>query len=102
MHLAGPQHSSKYLFHPLNAASIIKAVRAMGASIGHNPISYNTRSLRKGGGTSLCSGGRLPAYLIKKQLRWKSDVYEDVYQSVTEYSLWTLAGQLAAFPSFGF
>ena len=89
------------LFSPFTGINLLRTVRAMGASIGSNPKRYGTQSLRKGAATELCSGGFIPAYLIKKQLRWKSDVYEDVYQYITTESLDLMSSQLAAEPRFG-
>ena len=73
----------------------------MAAFHGLDPKLYSGQSLRKGGGTTLCSGGKIQGYAIKKHARWRSDIYVDTYQHLTTDTRREVSAKLSAFPSNG-
>lgn len=65
-------HSSPLFGVCLSYHYVSKTVKWAASTIGLNPSSYNTHSMRAGGATDLFVA-RVPYYIIKKMGRWKSD-----------------------------
>ena len=83
------------LFPFVNTSTVTNAIKAIARHNGRTDITnFGSQSMRKGAGTTFCSGGDIEAHVLKKHTRWRSDIYADTYQTITPESEWHLAQKL--------
>jgi hypothetical protein len=69
----------------LSRTTISKFIARLATSLGLK-ANIGSHSLRKGGATSLCSGGKIAGYLVQLHGRWSSDTWKKIYQTITSES----------------